>query len=619
MKRYLLAAGGALLFIALLSAYVVLSVASDLRAVKATLDSDTRSLEASDVAEAEARLLSARDRLEGLPARMLRFVPVVGQNIGSLRDVVAASIPTLQAGLGLNEALEELDRSGLVDDGRIDIGAIRRLEEPVSIQVATLLQLDETITQRRNGWLVPPLWDAMDSLSERTGELLDDARGVSDLLGVADELLGADSPRRYLVLLINNAELRGAGGILSGVGHLTLRNGKLRLGEFTSVHSLRDQPPEPVEVPEDFERFKTYKAHTTLWLNTTFSPDASDVAVVASRLYEKKTGIETDGAVTIDPRGVEALLPPDTEIPFPNTDVVLAKEATADFIYSDAYRMFSDQPTRRRAILDLGKVAFEEAIGAGLGGEEGLRALSGALAGEHIRFDSFRPKEHEILAELEVTGDLASEAGSAPLMVTTQNFGGGNGQGSKLDFWARRTIEQTCIVSGGTDPRCTTRISIKNTAPDDLNVYVAGRDGTIRNYLEAYVPAAAEVESVRLDGEAAEFRREEQGEMSAVGLYIEVPREERREVEIAYSIPGGDGPFQLSVMPQPLARDARVKVEISMPGSWVASGAGEEIDGVLTFEGALDRTLDFAVMPDPRTGISGIWSSLKNFWNEPLF
>lgn len=620
MKRVLLGVLGAFLLIAAMSIYVTLSVASDLRAVKETLESDTRELDEVAVAEAETRLRDAASQLGSLPARMLRFVPVIGQNLSSLRDVVGASIPTLRAGLDLKDALDEVDDDGLVDEGRIRLGQLDRMRDPVAFQALTLRDLTRALVERRNGWLAPPLWDAFDSFGRRSRQLLEDAQDIDRFLGVADEILGADGRRTYLVLLMNNAELRGAGGILAGVGALHLDNGRLRLGAFSSVHDLRDKPPREVPAPAEYERrFGVYKANTTLWLNTTFSPDFPDVALVAARLYELKTGTESDGVLVIDPRGVTALLPEDATVDIPGTDVSVEAEAAARFIYSDAYEVFDDQIRRRDAILEFGREAFSLAIEHGLGGEEGLLSLAEAMSGGHIRFTSFHDDEAAVLSSLGVTGELEPEPGTNKVLVTVQNFGGGNSQGTKLDYWARRSIAQSCSIQTEQRTTCRTITRLTNEAPQGLTRYVAGRDGTLRSYFETYLPASAEIEQVALDDDDVEFRVEEQAGLSAVGLYLEVPRGSSKEVEVVYSLPANDDGFKLSVAPQPLARDAELTVDLQLPSNWVSEGAGTLDGDTLRFEARLDQAYLFSAEPDPRTGIAGLWSSFKRFWSRPIF
>ena len=125
-----------------------------------------------------------------------------------------------------------------------------------------------------------------------------------DIADIAPDLLGASGPRRYLVLLVNNAEARPSGGIVSGIGLLTLNQGHIRLGAFHYYTDLAQHPYRRVAAPPDFERrYHRYNADTTRWVNVTMSPDTEEVAAVAARLYKVTAGKITDGELSsLNPR-----------------------------------------------------------------------------------------------------------------------------------------------------------------------------------------------------------------------------------------------------------------------------------------------------------------------------
>jgi hypothetical protein len=620
VKRPLLIALGALFLIMLIAVLVSLSVASDLRAVKGILSQDTQDLEVDEVEEARLRLQRSRDRLESLPARMLRLVPIMGRNLTALHSVIDASIPTLQAGLNLKDAVTGLEEGGLIKDGRVRISALKQLQQPIGIQVDTMAALVENLERERNGWLAPPLWSSFDEMLERANGLLRDARSAEEALDMTDDLLGRESPRTYLVLLLNNAELRGAGGLLSGVGTIDVEKERLRLGDFQSVHGLRDRPPRRVKAPSEYERrFGVFDANTTLWLNASYSPDVPDVALVASRLFRLKTGQHIDGAIVIDPRGVAALLPSDETVNLPGIGLEIPVEESADFVYSDAYEIFTDQETRRNAVLALGKAAFEKVLKDGLGGEDVLFELADAVGGGHLRFVSFDPDEQAVLDDLRITGELSlPDEDAYGLLVTVQNLGGGTGQGTKLDFWARRSIAHSCKIDEEDPIVCTTTTTLANRAPRGLTTYVTGPDGALRSYLETYIPAEAKLRSVDLDGKPAEVRTEAQAGRTSVAVFAKVARGDRKQVRVHYELPPARRSYELIVGTQPLAVDAHIDVELQIPSGWTADGAGDLDDGTVNFTGRLENPLRFAAYPDRRTGVPALWERLKRFWNKPL-
>lgn len=621
MKRYLQPLLGAVLLVVGLATYVTLKVAGDLRAVRSVLTQDVGGIEPAEVKVAEARLESAQRTLRSAPARMLRVVPVLGQNLGAVSDIVDSSLPVLRAGTELTEALEPLRDGGLIEGKKLDLQKLRSVQAPALLQVATLENLESAARSARSGWLVPPVWDAVDELAARSDSLLAGATNLAGFLELSDRLVGADSPRTYLVLLLNNAELRGAGGILAGVGTLELDGGKVRIGKFRSVHALQTDPYEAVPAPSDYERrYSTYKANTTLWLNTSFSPDVPDVALVAARLYEKTTGVKTDGALVLDPRGIEALLPDDAEVKIPGGDQIPATEV-ARFIYSDAYSLYKNQVARRNAILALGKSAFKIALDAGFGGTEGLDKLGAAVAGGHMRMTSFDPSEQDLLANAGVAGELGADDETFPLRVVAQNFGSDNGQGTKLDFWIERAVTTGCELQlDGDEPEmtCTVETRVENEVPPGLGEYVGGAPyGVATSLLETYIPAAAEVASATLDGEPAETFLESEAGHQSVGMFVEMASGESRTTAVTFSAPVPEAGFTFSLTPQPLAKDANLELDLELPTGWRAVGSSGSAD--VPFSDDLDRPVTFRLEPDPHAGFGAFWQGIQRFWSRPPF
>ena len=71
-------------------------------------------------------------------------------------------------------------------------------------------------------------------------------------LTVAPQLLGMDRPRTYLVLALNEDELRPGGGFITGVGEIRVQAGKVITMTFRDSYAVDDftqpypDPPEPM-------------------------------------------------------------------------------------------------------------------------------------------------------------------------------------------------------------------------------------------------------------------------------------------------------------------------------------------------------------------------------------
>ena len=112
---------------------------------------------------------------------------------------------------------------------------------------------------------------------------------------------------------------------------------------------------------------------------------------------------------------------------------------------------------------------------------------------------------------------------------------------------------------------------------------------------------------------------ERQDGHTIAGALLKVRPGERKRFTVSYHLPLNEGRYSLELIPQPLARDARVDVMLEVPAAWVLRGDGDVEPGRLEFSGELDRTLEFSAERRDRTGISGLWDGLVRFWREPLF
>ena len=600
---------------------VLVPTRNDLTSAQAILGGPLDQLTEERAEEAKRSIQSAIDRLNGVTGKLLGAVPVLGANLDAVEAVAEAILPTIDAGLELKTRAEELEDTGLFKDGRVRLDAFATLEEPLAEQVETLTGLEEEIKEQRSGSLWPSLWEAFSDLNYDVRTIRDSADSLRSIVDVIDPMLGGEEKRTYLILLLNNAELRGAGGILTGVGTLTAEDGELKLGEFSSVHALRTEKQKTVQVPEDYERYNVYQANdTSTWLNASYSPDVVDSAIVAARLYEKVTGTATDGAIAVDPRGIAALMPGDAEIEVPFLGEKVATDDLADFVYSDAYEKFEDQQERRAAILEVGARAFEHILDADLDDQEDIERVADAFSAGHIRFVSFEPDELKALNEANATGavpDLKSDG----LLVAAQNRGGAVDIGSKMDYWAERSVSHTCSLASSKKMKCLTQVSLTNDAPRGLPAYVTGLIepyGLMRSIVEVYVPKAGEVTSVTRDGEPIERITGSEGGFSSSGIYVEIPLGKTSEVAVAYDLPL-EGDYSLEALPQPLARDADLQIALDVPRDWTIRGPGRWEDDIYRYRGTFDATLTIKAFPTEREGISSFGDWLEDFWNEPLF
>ncbi|MGH2819478.1 MAG: DUF4012 domain-containing protein [Actinomycetota bacterium] len=619
LRRVLLLLVVALLVMVGLGMYVSVAVGAELLAVRSVLLQDPSRLSREDLLSGRTHLEAALERLESAPARALALVPFARQNVAAVRASAGALKPVLGAALEVEEGLGAAEEGGgLLSGGRVRIDFIERLQAPVRKQQEALERLRATALEHRTGWLVPPLWDQVDELARRSEVLAGSAAKAGTGLEIAPGLLGEDRRRRYLVLFLNNAESRGAGGISSGIGSVVVSKGRIQLERFHYYKELADPPPyRTVPAPSDYRRhFSAYKANSTRWLSVSSSPDVPDVAVVAARLYRLTTGLRTEGAVVADPRGLAALVPGAARVRVPSRLSGLAPRQIPRYVYAAQYR--GDQPpsARRENTVSMGRQAFALALGRQALTRAAMAEVGQAVAGGHLRFVSFDPGEQRALVEAGVAGELGDPAQDG-MLVTTQNFGG-----DKLDFYSRRVIGHACEVETDGSARCSTEVRLRNRVPDGLPrfVYQHRPYGELRDFVEAYVPAAADVAGVELRGKPSSFLVRREDGYKAVGLLTKVPQGESRYVVVGYRLPPGSGAFELILLPQALAHDAELQLVLEVPEGWViTSSDGEQVEGSLRYTGPFRAPISLRATPGYRSGLKALWGSVTEFWTEPVF
>jgi hypothetical protein len=126
------------------------------------------------------------------------------------------------------------------------------------------------------------------------------------LAEAAPPLLGVDVPRTYLILALNEDELRPGGGFITGVGEVRLDNGRIVKMNFRDAYAVDDfsQPyPDP---PEPLNRF----LGVDLWVfrDSNWSPDFPTAARQAVALYRPGYAVEIDGVVAVDQYAVQQLV-----------------------------------------------------------------------------------------------------------------------------------------------------------------------------------------------------------------------------------------------------------------------------------------------------------------------
>jgi hypothetical protein len=146
----------------------------------------------------------------------------------------------------------------------------------------------------------------------------------------APQLLGVGQAQNYLILAQNRDELRATGGFISGIGLLTLQDGKIlqfTLGDSYQIDDFSKAYPKP---PEPLKRFMLADYWVTR--DTNWSPDFPTASQQAQALYTLSTGIQTQGVIAFNQLMVKRILEVIGPVQVPGTDEPVTAENVEEYM-----------------------------------------------------------------------------------------------------------------------------------------------------------------------------------------------------------------------------------------------------------------------------------------------
>lgn len=595
-RHLILTSAVVLLTLLVWTAWAALSARSDLLAVQDDLAS-LRELEEpledprtrAVVAEARARAQRAADRLSAPGPALVSSLPVLGRSLAAERDVAHAAAAVLTAGDRLLPLVQELDVTG----GQIDLEALETLAEELSASAERSRASLEQLAQTPLGGTPGPVRAAVESARRELVPLNGLLERAAAGLGAVQGLLGADGPRTVLVAVMNNAELRGAGGYVSSFAVVQAEGGRIQVAPFQDVNDVQATPAGAVEVPAsaDFSRrYGLYLADTTLWKNVSMSPHVPASAQVLCGVARLRPGVPCDAVVLLDARALATIMQIGGEVRLGGeavSDGDLVRELLVE-AYAEAEPDNTAQAERRTALRAAADAGLSELLESTLAAPAALRVLADAAAGRHLAVYSDRPEEQSALYVAGISGSAHPDGADLSLVSLNQLSAG------KLDYYLQREVDVDVVV-GESTALVEQRVRLALDHPDGLPRYVLGvRDGRLDEMVDLGMARSARAVNLTRDGAPTAFElvEDDVGSTRAVSL-LSLRDGEQTEYVLRYEVPLQDGRYALRLLPQPLAQDAALSLDVRAAEGMRLEDA-DVTDSVPTYDGPFDaaRTVE---------------------------
>lgn len=528
---------------------------------------------ATDEREAAARFRSASASLDSALGWVdspllfgVRALPLVAQQ---QRAVVTAATTTRDLATKAAAGAALVEDDGLrPSNGSVNLAAVASLVPPLRDATQSLAVASVDLAAVDSPWLAPPLAARLGELRSTVEDTLPTSALALQGAEVVPGLLGANGPRRWLVLVATPAESRLAGGFVGNWAVLEARDGELDVVEDGSAADLNAQVPPgapPLELSTDYRlRYGRYTPDR-FFQNVTASPDFPTVGAVAAAYYQRATGTSVSGVMSLDPVALGAIVDLGGPVRINALDRTFSGDELASYLLTDFYLLSDD--AQDEVIADAIDAAVDGLTDATLPGPGAIAEALGAVVDEgRLTLWSPEPAEERFFIDLGVDGALPANTGEDFLFVGIANV-----SPNKIDTY----IERVVTYSAEWDPEsgqvtAVAEVVLTNTAPGGLPPVVVGNnsglpEGTARTYVSLYTPLLATGLSV--DGEPVGVEAQREGGWRTWSTQVLVPAGE--SVTLRFELEGsvGAGEYRAIWRPQPLVVPPELSWSVRAVGS----------------------------------------------------
>lgn len=450
----------------------------------------------------------ARAATHSLPWNIAAALPVLGSPLKTTQQIADVVVGLADDVLFPSAAMgDAVTPDKLIDGTRLNLDLLRAEQPRLTELAAAAAELDSEAQAIQKPAFLSLISDARSQLQDQTAQLAQLLGNTSIAAQLAPSMLGADGPRTYLMGFQTPAEARGTGGLLGGFGVLRFIDGEAKVDTLGSNTELAGDVAD-INLGPEFDKVYGFANPYTDFRNSNLSAHFPYAAQIWQSMWEKQSGMKTDGVIAIDPTVLSYLLGALGPVALPDGEKITA-ENVVELTMSTAYARFPPEfkvfgngdrlalPDRRKQYLQsIAQEVAKKLSGPVNSPRKLLDALGRAASEGRISVWSSSATEQRVLEMTPLAGIIPDDA--APYAGVVIN----NLAGNKMDYYLRREIEYVADGCTGDVRNSTVTVRLANTAPNaPLPESVAGTTGLVEG-LPVTFPSGTMVSSVRVLGTA---------------------------------------------------------------------------------------------------------------------
>lgn len=483
--------------------------ANALKAAAKSADGETLRTTAANIS---SEVSDIHNRLEGVPWKIASALPVVGQDVTSVRTLVEQADTLCQFALiPACDNIANINLGNLLQDGAINVDLFTSLANTLS-QVAPVVQQSADVIDELPDPSLSQLVEPMKKVKDLVGTANTAVTKLNEMAPYLPQMLGANGEvRNYLIIAQSNAELRSTGGFPGSAGVMTVANGSITLGGFSSFADMNwyDTPGFGV-TDEELTIFGDGAGNDNrigrIPADTNIIPDFARAAQIISAMWTDQHGGTIDGVIAIDPVFLQSMLALTGGFSTSSGITVDGSNAAAMLLH-DAYNTFSTS-NQDLFFAEVAGTAFSR-LTSSLGNidfTQFINTITSGVENHRLQVWMANPDEETLMAEIGCDGTIPTDP-SAPelgVYVSDDTY-------SKIAWFLslHTTVNSSVKNADGTTTYNVTTTLTNNLDPNDAYNqvdYIVGSNPNKRNRSDMvdkvylFAPAGGNISDVTVDG-----------------------------------------------------------------------------------------------------------------------
>lgn len=367
-----------------------------------------------------------------------------------------------------------------------------------------------------------------------------------DLANLLPNLTGTDTKKSYLLLIVNNSELRPGGGFIGSYAKVDFLNGKLTEVAVDDIYNIDGQLKEKIDPPIQLTQKLGVKQ---LYLrDSNWTTDFGINAKTARDFYKKETGNDVDGVIAFDLTFMQKLLAKIGPIKLENyNEQITAENLFEKGEYYAEIGFFPGSTQKKDFFATLAKNLIDK-ITSSLIGSKSQGSVAPLLALVDVSKDGLLHKNLLMSFDDKTASSFVKAKGwDNPLppanyevsddSTQTRDFlalSEANIGANKVNRYLERSIDYEMTIGRDADLMAKLTLTYKNNSPN--NSWPAG---TYVNYLRVYTPQSSGIEDFQENGQSDLEKVEvaSQANLSVFATLVEVPVGQTKTLIFKYRIP----------------------------------------------------------------------------------